>query len=340
MATYKNTNTSDGYFSVVRGRKQFNLRLSRPLLPRPAEMRIGPLSVEVVRPLEEIRICVDGGPDHEVRADVTFTGTVPSREEEQHYRRVDGRVVQDYHRFDQIGRLNGWVEIGGERVTINDWFGARDHSWGVRPGMGGYEPPTSLPRPNEIREDVGAGASGFLLVWLAFQTEGYAGYLQQQEDGQGRLLYRDGHILRKEGDRFHEAAVTGIEHELEFITNTRLCRSARLAVSLAGGDTLDIEARSLLPHICYKGTGYDGGYNDERGLGLHRGDLLEYDVYDLSDPEDVVLPDRRVVRPWHRETGCTLTVNGQPGLGHFPVINSGIIERYKLSAEAVNRKPG
>lgn len=80
------------------------------------------------------------------------------------------------------------------------------------------------------------------------------------------------------------------------------------------------------------------GWAGTNPLRLCRG--LEYDVYDLSHAEDVVLPDRRVVRPWHRETGCTLTVNGQPGLGHFPVINSGIVERYKLSAQAVNRKPG
>ncbi len=340
MAAYKNTNTFDGFFTVIKDGKQYNLRLSRPLLPNPAESRVGPLSLEIVRPFQELRLVVAPGPDHSLAADITFTGTVPTLEEQPHSKRLDGRLVQDYCRFDQIGCVDGWIQIDGERIGVDKWFSVRDHSWGIRPGQGGYEPLTSKPLPGENREDVGAGADGFLIVWLAFETASYAGYLQQHEDGRGRLLYIDGHIYKKEGSSFQNVKVVKIEHEFHFAKGTRVASDGKLHVGLANGETLEIEASPILPPFCYKGTGYDSGYNDERGLGLHRGDLLESDVYDVSHVENVVLPDGRVVRPWHREAGSRLKVNGESGYGHFSVINSGTLLRYGLSAEITNKKQG
>ena len=191
MAAYKNTNTFDGYVVALKDGKQFNLRASRPFLPRVDEKSVGPIAVEIVKPLQELRVIVgqNSGP---IRADIVFTGTVPAREEAQHLRRVDGRLVLDYRRFDQIGKLNGWFELAGERVEVSNWFGARDHSWGIRAGMGGYEPPTSTPRPGEDGSDISAGMKGFLVVWLAFEAGKYAGYLQQLEDGSGNVSYTDG----------------------------------------------------------------------------------------------------------------------------------------------------
>ncbi|MET0660384.1 MAG: hypothetical protein ABW110_19750, partial [Steroidobacteraceae bacterium] len=86
-----------------------------------------------------------------------------------------------------------------------------------------------------------------------------------------------------------------------------------------------------------KGTGYDFGYRDQKGLGLFRGNLLEYDQYDLSHAEDVVLPDGRRIRPWHREADAKITVNGAGGFAHFAVISSGPVQRYGLRHPATNR---
>jgi len=213
---------------------------------------------------------------------------------------------------------------------VENWFGVRDHSWGVRPGVGGYEPVTTPP-PGESKDPA---AYSRMLVWLAFRVDGMTGQLQRAEDGNGNIMMVDGHV-RRGGE---EIAVRSIEHDVSFIPGTRVYDTARLKVGLADGETLDIEAKALLSPWCYKGTGYDSGYDDEKGLGWFRGERLEADVYDVSHPEDVVLPDGRVIQPWHREQPATLTVNGKPGLGHFPVINMGLIRRYGLSKPATNVK--
>jgi hypothetical protein len=337
MGVYKNTNTLDAYAVVLRGGKQFNVRASRAFLPRPDDKSAGPISVEIVEPLKILRVRVQATPQSPLAADVLFTGTIPACEENRHVRRVDGRLLQDYLRFDQIGTMSGWCEAGGERVVCTNWFAARDHSWGIRPGMGGYEAATSAPRAGVQADDIGGGIEGFLVVWLAFEAGDYAGYLQQLESGAGKIIYTDGHIYRRRGASQSRIAVRGIAHDLEFVPGTRVCSGGRLIATLEDGETLTLDVKAHLPPAVYKGGGYDFGFNDERGLGLHRGSVLEYDVYDVTHPEDVILPGGRLIRPWHRESTASLTANGHRGLGHFPIISTGTIERYRLSGAIINK---
>ncbi len=337
LAAYKNTNTFDGYCTIIKDGKQHNLRVSRPLLPDPGRMGAGPIDVSIVRPLEALRMVIAPGDGYAFTADVTFSGTVPVSLEAPHHSRVDGRITQDYSRFEQLGRLDGWIELAGERLAVDGWFAARDHSWGVRPGMGGYEPLTRVPLPGENPNDVGAGHDGFFVLALWFDTPHLAGYLMQIENGAGKILYSDGKLLKRVGAGFTEVKTRGIDHALNFVPGTRTSTGGTVSLVTMEGEKIDIEVEALIPPLCYKGTGYDGGYNDERGLGLHRGTLLEADIYDISHPEDVVLPDGRVIRPWHREAGAKVRIGDTEGMAHFPCISSGRIVKYGLDAPATNR---
>ncbi|HKQ81441.1 MAG TPA: hypothetical protein VJS42_04545 [Steroidobacteraceae bacterium] len=337
MAVYKNTNTVDGYFTVLMHGKQYNLRASRPLLPHPTAMEVGPIKLEIVRPLQEMRLIVQKGPEHPFSVDLNFVATVPVRLESPHLNRVDGRLVQDYVRFDQHGYINGSFCVDDARVEMKQWFGARDHSWGVRPSSGGYEPATSVAVDDTYGGQL-SGAKGWFAIYLFFETPHYSGYIQHQEDGDGRLLYMDGSIgVRREGS-IDEQPITSLVHDLQFVPGTRTCSGGELRAVLKNGTQAVIQVQSLLPGTVYKGTGYDNGFNDERGLGLHRGHLIEADVYDVSDVERVRLPDGRTIRPWHRELPCTVTVNGENGMGYAAVLNNGRIRRYDLSGEFTNKR--
>ncbi len=62
-----------------------------------------------------------------------------------------------------------------------------------------------------------------------------------------------------------------------------------------------------------QGLGY-GGYDDGLGLGVHRGvDHLEFDVWDVAHPTDVVLPDGSAGRPVHRIQPVTVTRSAREG---------------------------
>ncbi|MBI1181080.1 MAG: hypothetical protein GC201_11015 [Alphaproteobacteria bacterium] len=332
MAAYKNMNAFDGFLCVQKDGRQYNARFSRPFLPDLGNLSVGPLRVTVLEPLKRLSVSLAAPEGQPVEAELVFTGLYPAHEEAHHLRRINGRLQQDYRRFDQIGRVDGWLSVAGERIPVEDWFSVRDHSWGVRPGVGGYEPTTIIP---SAAEPVSLGQ---LFIWLAFRTPSMAGQMQRQEDSDGRLLMQDGYILRPGPDGIRQIGVRDIAHDIEFVEGTRVYRKARLEVVLENGETLDIRAKALLSPWCYKGSGYDSGYDDEMGLGFHRGATAQYDVYDVSHPEDSVLPDGRIIQPVHREQPVTLTVNGEAGLGHLPVINWGLVKSYGLSKPPTNKR--
>jgi hypothetical protein len=321
MGSYANMNVMDGFAAVQCGGKQYNLRVSRTLRPAVDDPSCGPLRHEVVEPLQELRLVLEPG-DYPIAFDLRWLGFLAAHEEAPHLTELDGRTVEDYRRFDQIGQVDGWIEVEGQRHEARHWFGARDHSWGVRRGVGGFEPFTGTLPPE---------ARGLLFGWLAWATEEGGGQVQFRENGEGERQYLDGRLARPPSEGRAEDRVCGLDHEIRFIEGTRAYERAELCVQTEGGAKIEIEARPLLTAWAYVGTGYDHGFADGKGLGAYRGELLlESDVYDVSHPEDVVRPDGQVLRPVHREQPVRLLVDGKPGTGHFPIMTVGRVARYGL----------
>ncbi len=331
FAAYKNMNTMEGFAVMQKGDKQYNLRLSRALRPELAhDLNLGPLSVETLEPLQKLRLRLGADKDRPTSFDLIWDGLYPAHEEGHHLNRRDGRVYQDYMRFDQVGVVNGWMEIEGEKIQVKDWYTFRDHSWGVRPGVGGYEPVTG-----DGEEAFAGGVNktpGSLFIWLAFWAEGVGGQFQAMEDGEGVQHMVNGHFAFPAETGKPNLRVVDLEHDISFIPGTRVYDKVSLLVTTDDGQKWEIEAEAMGRSWVFKGTGYDSGYDDEKSLGFYRGkDLsIETDVYDISHAEDAGLPDGRIIRPVHREQPARLTVNGKPGYGHFPVINRGEIKRYGL----------
>ena len=308
MGAYANTNVLDGFAAVQRDGVQWNVRLSRGLRPRRTLMAVGPLAHEVEVPLSTFRLTLEPG-EHDVSFDLRWTGAVPPTLEGRHQATLDGRGVEDYRRFVQLGTVDGSIEVDGHRTELDGWFGARDRSWGVRRGVGGFEPFTGT-LPAELTD-------GVLFFWLAFTSGGVAGQLQLKEDGAGTRIVTDGTIV-SEGST---DAVVAVEHDLELVPGTRVLRRGTLAVTTASGAEHEIEVTPSARPWAYVGTGYDGGYADGRGLGVFRGaSLVEHDRYTLTDHEDVILPDGRTVRPIHREQPALVRVDGRPGTAHSACI--------------------
>jgi hypothetical protein len=318
FGVYKNINVMDGFACIQEdAKRQFNHRFSRRLRPDVGQLKLGPLAIEVVEPLKRLRVRLAPG-DYAGSFDLEWKAALPPHEEPRHLSFSNGRIANNYLRFDQFATCSGWIELEGRRTELKDWFAWRDHSWGVRPGIGGFEPVND--HANAI-----PGMLGLYCWWL---TEDDGGLLQLQEDHAGKRLYMDGHIAFRHSDR-PPLKVVDIQHDMKILPGTRLFESGRIVATTSDGEEWVIEAESVGRAWLYKGSGYDNGYKDEKGLGVWRGDWLEeYDMYDLSDPEACVLPDGRVIRPMHREQIARVRVNGRPGYAHLPFVSMGRIERY------------
>jgi hypothetical protein len=176
-------------------------------------------------------------------------------------------------------------------------------------------------------------AGGYLAVYFWFLTEEAGGFIQTQEDGEGTLKYMHGTIDSRLGKP--SLQVVNLKHEIEFVKDARVYRAVRFQITTDDGKIWDAEVEPLGRGWVFKGSGYNGGYNDQRGLGFFRGENLEEkDVYAITHPEDVVLPDGQTIRPLHREQFGRVRFNGKPGQAHCVIQNTGSHRRYGLSGEA------
>ena len=286
LGVYQNMNVVDGGFVVIRDGVQHNVRASRQLRPL-YDTCTGPLRFDVVEPFRHIRLSVASDATG-VGAELDWRSTSAPQEERHHFARRWGRVVEDYSRYDQIGSLSGWLEIGGERRVVDEWWSCRDHSWGVRERVGIPEPYTGTV--------AAPGASMF--AFLFFSTSTHAGHVQATvREGAGH--FTAGAVDLASG-RHQEGDEVRIDAVFTDADRPRRLERATFEVVEDDGSSSWYEIERNGSAVAMSGLGY-GGFDDGLGLGVHRGlEHLEHDVWDVSDPAVVVLPDGRRERPVHR----------------------------------------
>lgn len=131
LGIYPHLNVADAHFCVIRDGVQHSLHASRELAMERLDLTVGPIAIEVLEPLQRLRIRVDG---EGIKADIVFTGRAFPIEEPRFIHRIGPRTFMDYTRLTQNGRYEGWIEVDGLRETLAaSTVGTRDRSWGVRP---------------------------------------------------------------------------------------------------------------------------------------------------------------------------------------------------------------
>jgi hypothetical protein len=157
-------------------------------------------------------------------------------------------------------------------------------------------------------------------------TEDTSICVSRREDAQGRVTYLDGEAIGSDGTH---ARVIRADSTPRFISGARVYESVALHVVCDDGRSFDIEAAPLLEPWAYVGTGYDGGFDDCKGLGVPRGEVAEHDVYDLLPPEQVLLNGQSTASG-HREQFARVHVDGVETTGYCTVMTRGALPHYGL----------
>jgi len=324
LGVYSNMNVADGGMALVHEGVQYNLRVSRSLRPR-FETVCGPLRFEVVQPLDRFRLRVEAG-NAAVHGELEWASILPPEEEKPHFQRVRGRVAQDYQRFNQLGTVSGWLSLQGHRLDVRDWWGCRDHSWGVRPDVGGSDPVTGhTPPPSQL---------GALFAFLFFSTNTAAGHIQLFEHGRERV-YLTGLVRDRREPQPADRQVVAADLTLELHEGTRRMRMATFTLRLDDERALTVRTDALGPSIVMPGLGYSGGWNDGLGLGVWRGDIYqEVERWDVRHPVDVARQDGTVTQPVHRIQPVRVAAVGSgfdgSGTGSLTMIALGKLPQYGL----------
>jgi hypothetical protein len=279
LRLYANNDVMDGFVCLRHGDRQYNVRVSRRLRPRMDELKVGPLRLEIVEPLETVRLVLEDSAVG-ISLDITcHSVTVPYMGPVE-VRRLDGRLLSERVTYELSGECSGWVQVGDDRVELerssSSFF--RNHSWGIQPGRGGPRPygaPTGTRRVSGLRQ------------WVLFHAGDHGGFFF--EDPSGRAAAGKGAILTADAI----VPVVRVEHELEFHDGGRRLRSGAFRLTDIDANVRDYRFRDLGWVYC-QGGGYFGGFDDRLGQGVFRGDYHEEgEVWDVSHPTTIVTSEGR-----------------------------------------------
>lgn len=313
MGLYPNIGVIDAFATIViDGKTQYAVRASRELGSDRLNTKVGPIGVEVIEGLRKFRVYCEPN-EHGLSFDMTFEGATFPCEEPHFFRRVGNRTMMDYTRLTQNGRWSGTLTAAGTTysVTPEAWWGARDHSWGVRP-VGGGEP-QSAPPP-------GGGPAGFFWVWTPVQFDEAAIMYTVSEDPDGTRWHAASELLHAYDKNKPHEQLTVVSHDLKLKPGTRTFDRGSVQMARRDGSlvTMTMTPKTTI-YMAGAGYAYMGGWRH----GQYHGPLVvEGESWDLTD---AAVTQKLMGQT---ETVCDYTVEGIDGIG----TGHGIIEFLLLGA--------
>jgi hypothetical protein len=277
FGVYPNRNMIDGWICGVRGDQQFNLRAARPLCHDRSNLAIGPIDIEILKPMASWRIAVADNP-YGVRCDIAFHARTKAYEFKPSFVRRNNMIEHHQMHVMQSGTYEGWVEINGTRFDAG-LIGSRDRSWGVRGPFPNQQMDLTshslgdapAPRPAQVDHTRRA--------WIAaeFNTRTVHGWFWTDHDG--RALIADGSVIDvqtgNDKPRFAAWARPSVLSDAD-----GLPRSMSMKLIDECGETVVLDARPLACRSP-EGNGYFKGFYGRQWPGLH----VEGEHLDMSDPE-------------------------------------------------------
>jgi hypothetical protein len=308
---YTNTNVIDGFVCLRHQGRQYNVRVSRVLRPDVESLTVGPLRLDIVVPLETVRLVLEpcrAADGTELSFEVTCHSHTAPYMGPIELNRVDGRLLSERATYELAGPCDGSFKIGDHRVT---WAPTqarffRNHSWGVHPGRGG---PRLHGAPTPSRRAPGARH------WVLFDFDDHSGFFFL--DPSGRAASGKGAIM--EAHRI--VPLVDVQVDVDFYDPHARLRAGQFTLTDIDGTRRSYRFDDLGWVYC-QGGGYFGGFNDELGQGVYRGEIHEEgEVWDVSHPVDIhgQTGTHRVQHDW-AENFVRIEHDGQVGLGHYECV--------------------
>ena len=271
LGTYANLGVTDAYATVKHGNTVRTLRLSDALGDDRMHQRVGPYSIEVLEPLQRVRLVCDAD-EHGIGFDLTWDGSFPVVEEEPHVISNGYRNILQSTRFAQVGTWTGELRVDGETIAVDParWLGTRDRSWGIRP-VGDAEP------AGRTADDT--GARGFWWLYVPLRFDDYSIIVMAQERADGYRTLNDAKRIWADG-RVEQLGWP--VYDIHYRSGSRHPEGATLHLRDLRGDPVDVEIETLGFVPLHLGSGYgdaDWAHGQWKGDGW-----AEVVVVDLDDP--------------------------------------------------------
>lgn len=308
FGVYPHLNIADAAFCVVRDGMQTSLHASRWLGMERMDLSVGPISIEVLAPLQRLKLKVEA-PDKGLRAELVFEGRAFPIEEPRFIRRQGPRTFMDYTRLTQNGRYTGWIELDGERESVNGFTGTRDRSWGVRPVGARDSQDPAPPQPPQ-----------FFWIWGPTNFEAGSFFFHTNDDASGEPWNRRAVWARDGADAagLHEIKECAIA--IDWRSGTRFAKRATVTLKDADGE------RQIVFEPQYEFFMLGLGYGHPKwGHGANQGALA-------VEREDLKLSDANPAPPYlHVQAISKVTYSDGKGGAQ---VGRGVLEQLAIGPHA------
>ncbi len=260
LGKYQNRGIIDGFGGVSRGKEQWTVRGSRELASAPEHMGVGPVRMEIVEPLKQMRFVVEPNDVQSISFDIVLSAVTPPFFEERNLvrNRRTGRIDVDVIRYHQGGWASGTVTVDGEthEVSPDEWFGFRDHSWGVRQAIG--EPLTDLIPSPELPAGIRGG-----MKWSPsfFRRPDGTYYETAIFVVEGAWEYSSAYINDADGS---QALVRCVQPRITYDTRTRFVKGGEFVLTMESGEERVIEVEALGDSGFFLKTGGYGAWEGHK----------------------------------------------------------------------------
>lgn len=308
LRLHPNNNVMDAYAGVVEPGEQRDVRMSRALLPRHGDLSVGPLTIQIIEPMQRQRVVLGDNPTG-LTFDVEFTPSAPPAVEHIPAQYRYGRLFNQVMRYSQTNRATGTMSLDGEKVAVEDWFACRDHSWGIRSTFGPYVPIGGV-GSDRRRTDPRS-----IRIWVPFDVGDHAGFFHGHADREAETLDFEGAI------HFPDRTVSLVEchHDLDYHPGSRRLRGGSFVLVDEHGSEHPYEFE-VHCGAHPQGFGYTRGWSDGGQHGVYRGEqVMESDRFRVDEPTAILGPEHV---PAERRLGpCEFTstfrrVDGSSGMAH------------------------
>jgi hypothetical protein len=304
--------------------EQLTVRASRQLDLDPDRVGVGPLDYEVLEPLKKVRFVLRENHMLPIRFDLTVTGVLPPfLERKDAQREPHGfRIQSDLLRYHQSSTISGAVWIDGEKIEVRDeeWFGFRDHSWGVRMDVG--EPAPDVYKPQRLDQD-------FLLTWSPMYLRRPDGtqyeihhYLQAVDH---ETTYFSGFVNESDG---RQVPLNGVMDELKYDPVNRRLLGGKMTFDAGWGQTRTVEIEPISDTGFHLGAGLYFGFKGHRHGQWHGPSHLDGERFaDVST--------RETVEQIHQLRDCVIRCREGDAVGYgiFESMVIGEHPKYGLTRE-------
>jgi hypothetical protein len=305
-----NQRSAAGYGKVaLADGRHWDLLVGRRITGDREELAAGPMRWTCVAPLEHWKL--ELGPNGSgIEWELHYTPRAPMWELLPMHVVVDNRVIVDMFHMKETGEWTGWVQIDGERISVDGFHGGRDRTFGVR-----------------VADEIN------FWLWLdaGFEDRAIEAWIIETRDGM--VQYVDGGITHVDGT-LSKRFVT-IEHEIEFDGDRKRPARAALVFTDEDGRTLRVAAAAPHQHVnAYYGLPLAGASSEDFGGGQY---FLHF-PWNSDDREELVALEGRAMSV--DQLMRFELDDGPAGYGIFEILSGADgYERYLANWPAIDMTP-